>query len=551
MRTTWAVALGLLLSASAQAKAPTASEMTAFAEPLLAEAYAADGPGAAVLVARGDQLLYRGARGMASLELDVPLRPDHVFRIGSVTKQFGGAAVLRLADEGKLSLDDPLSKFLPDYPNGDAISVRQLLNHSSGVKSYTDVEGVMDGPIRRDLDTAALVASFKDLPADFAPGTDWAYNNSGYVLVGAIIEAASGQAWHQYLQQTLLAPLALEQTHYGADNLLIRGMARGYVGADAKAVPAPFLSMTQPHVAGALVSTVDDLWRWSQALHSGKVLTPASYQAMITPEAAAVEAGYGYGLMAGTLRGRPQLSHGGGIFGFSTHLLYVPEQQLSVVVLQNSNGGADPAQIAVKLAAFALGDPYPAAKPIELAEGTLESYEGVYRIDPSSTRELRLVDGTLISQRSGGEPFKLMPIAADTLLFEDGGLTSIRIERTEAGAISGMRLLLNGEGEGQFAARTDEALSTPRQPVSLSREQLQRVLGTYVGAPGQLTITLEGQQLKAQLSGQPAFDLFAESAQRFFLTVVAADLEFAPADGAVTSVTLYQGGAEIPFQRQP
>lgn len=550
MRTYWAVALGLLLSASAQAKAPTASEMTAFAEPLLAEAYTADGPGAAVLVARGDQLLYRGARGMASLELGVPLSPDHVFRIGSVTKQFGGAAVLRLVEEGKLSLDDPLSKFLPDYPNGAAISVRQLLNHTSGVKSYTDIEGVMDGPIRRDLDTAALVASFKDLPADFAPGTGWAYNNSGYVLVGAVIEAASGQAWHQYLEQTLLAPLALEHTRYGADNLLIRGMARGYVGADAQAVPAQFLSMTQPHVAGALVSTVDELWRWNQALHSGKVLTPASYQAMTTPEAAAIEARYGYGLVAGRLRGRPQLSHGGGIFGFSTYLLYVPEQQLSVVVLQNSNGGADPAQIAKKLAAFAIGDPYPAAKPIALAPGTLESYQGVYRIDPSTTRELRLIDGSLISQRSGGEPFKLMPIAADTLLFDDG-LTYIRIERTEAGAISGMRMFQNGEGEGQFAPRTDEALSTPRQPVSLSSEQLQRVLGTYVGAPGQLTISLEGEQLKAQLSGQPAFDLFAESAQRFFLTVVAAELEFAPAEGAVTSVTLHQGGAEMPFQRQP
>src|SRR5690606_5351764 len=140
-------------------------------------------------------------------ELGVALSPDHVFRIGSVTKQFGAAAVLRLVEEGKLGLDDPLSKFLPDYPNGASISVRQLLNHTSGLKSYTGIEGVMEGPIRLDLDTAALVASFKDLPADFPPGTDWAYNDSGYVLVGAVIEAASGQAWHQYLEQALLAPL--------------------------------------------------------------------------------------------------------------------------------------------------------------------------------------------------------------------------------------------------------------------------------------------------------------------------------------------------------
>jgi D-alanyl-D-alanine carboxypeptidase len=147
----------------------------------------------AVLVARGDELLVQTARGMASIELGVALTPEQRFRLGSVTKQFAAALLLRLIDQGKARLDDPLSKFLPDYPNGAAIRLSMLLNHSGGMKSYTGIRGYMHNPIRRDLSTQELIAEFKDQPVDFAPGAAWAYNNSGYVLVGAVIEAITGK----------------------------------------------------------------------------------------------------------------------------------------------------------------------------------------------------------------------------------------------------------------------------------------------------------------------------------------------------------------------
>ena len=191
---------------AALADLPNKTQLSAYAEQMLADAYPADGPGAAVLIARGDEVLYRGARGLASVELKVPLSADHAFRIGSVTKQFAAAGLLKLIDAGKVSLDDRLTKFLPEFPNGANITVRQLLDHTSGVKSYTGIPGVMDGPIRLDLSTAALVATFQDQPVDFAPGAGWAYNNSGYVLVGAVIEAASGKAWHAHLTESILAP---------------------------------------------------------------------------------------------------------------------------------------------------------------------------------------------------------------------------------------------------------------------------------------------------------------------------------------------------------
>jgi D-alanyl-D-alanine carboxypeptidase len=184
---------------------PDASAVARYAQALLDEqGIDPQGPGLTLLVARGDTLLATAARGQASIELGVPLAPSHVMRLGSITKQFSAATLLRLVDEGKASLDDPLSKYLPDYPNGAAITLTQLLNHTSGVKSYTDISGYFNNLVRHDLSTKELVAVFKDLPVDFAPGTRYAYNNSGYVLAGAVVEAITGTPWHEALQTQLL-----------------------------------------------------------------------------------------------------------------------------------------------------------------------------------------------------------------------------------------------------------------------------------------------------------------------------------------------------------
>lgn len=546
------LAFAFTANAAPANKLPTEAEVAAYADKLLADAYPTDGPGAAVLVARGDEVIYRGARGLASVELNVPLSPDHAFRIGSVTKQFAAAGLLKLVDAGKLSLDDPLSKFLPDFPNAAKITVRQLLDHTSGIKSYTDISGVMDGPIRQDLSTKALVASFKDLPADFAPGEKWAYNNSGYVLVGAVIEAASGVSWDAHLNQSVLAPSGLKRTVYGADGALIAGMARGYTVRDGRVAPAAFLSMTQPHAAGALVSTVDELHRWNRSLHGGKLLTAKSYKAMTTPAGKALEANYGFGIAGGTLRGHAQLQHGGGIFGFSSHLAYVPDAELSVVVLQNAdatvNGKGDPQGLASLLGAFALGDPYPEAKPIEVSAETLKAAEGVYRVDAQTTRVLRVVDGKLTSQRTGGAQSALIPTATDAFHYE-GTLTWFKLERDADGKITGMRLYQDGEGEGAVAPLTGEPLPSARASIDVPAEQLQRLVGTYLANGMNMKVFLEGSQLKTQLDGQPAFDLYAQTPSKFFLTVVDATLTFAPESGDVASVTLNQGPAVIEFKR--
>jgi D-alanyl-D-alanine carboxypeptidase len=530
------------------------SEVARYAQQLLNDNYAADGPGAAVLVAHGDEILFRGARGMANIQARTPLTADDMFEIGSITKQFSAAGLLKLVEAGKVSLDDPLSKFVKDYPNGDKITVLELLNHTSGVKDYTEIPGRMDAPIRVDMTTAQLVDSFKHEKPEFAPGQEWRYDNSGYVLVGAVIEAASGLPWHVYLQQTLFTPLGLSHTHYGADPDVIARQAHGYTLSDGKPAAAAQISMTQPHAAGALVSTVDDLLKWNRALHEGKVLKSAMYQRMITPVGKAIPQHYGFGISHATLRGQDMLEHGGGIFGFRTDLLYLPDRQTTVVVLQNSDGDtllkSDPERLAKMLGAFASGNAYPDARPIAVDAAVLKQAEGVYRIDDKNTRVLRIVDGKLTSLRTGGQRSDLIPIANDTFLY-DGSFTFAKLERDGAGKITGMRFFPEGEGEGQVVARSAEPLPVEPSSITLPRAALERVTGDYSGGGMELKVFLDGEKLKAQMGPSPAIDLLARSSHTFFAAAVDATLEFSQGESAAQAVTLHQGTDVIEFKRKP
>lgn len=544
----------LAVPASAARPAP-GGDLSSYAVELLEAAYPdADAPGAAVLVARGDEVLFRGARGMASVELGVPLSADHVFRLGSITKQIAAAGVLKLAEDGKLSLDDPLSKFLPDYPGGEAVSVRMLLDHTSGIRSYTSIPGVMEGPIQRDLDTAELIDTFKDEPQDFAPGDQWRYNNSGYVLVGAVIEQASGQPWYAYLEQALFQPLGMADTGYGNQaQALIPGHVSGYTMGEDGPVRARYLSMTQPHAAGALVSTVDDMLRWNRALHEKGALQPSSHAAMVALDGKAGESDYGLGIAVGELRGQALYEHGGGIFGFSTHLMYLPDSGVTVAVLQNTDAGTagfQPGEMARRLAAFALGEPYPDEVAVEVDPGSLRSAQGVYRIDADSVRVLRVVDGTLTSQRTGGPSFDLVPIAEDDYLYKDS-LSRMKIERDGAGEAVAMLFQVDGDGEFERVARTDEALPAARARMALSTQARGELAGRYAGPGGMsMRVFLEDERIMIQLAGQPAVEVFAESARVLYPTVVEAVLEFAPEEGRAESLVLRQGGAVIPFQRE-
>jgi D-alanyl-D-alanine carboxypeptidase len=467
--------------ATTLAAPPSPAELARHAGDLLMQSYRADAPGAAVLVARGDTVLFRGARGLADVDKRVPLRPDSVFRIGSVTKQLAAAGLLTLVDAGKVKLEDPLSKYVPDYPGGDRITVLQLLNHTSGVKSYTALPGYMDAQVHRDLTTAQMIDVFDDEPPDFAPGSRWAYSNSGYVLVGAVIEAASGQPWYSYLEQALFKPLGMRHTGYGHDPRFVARQVRGHSYEGEKVVPMKALSMTQPHAAGALLSNVDDLLKWNRALHEGRVLKSATYTRMITPVGKAADAGYGFGLFKEKVRTHDVLRHGGAIFGFASALSYLPGPDITVVVLENddADGRFDDARtLSRKLAAMALGDPYPSLRAVPVDAAALREAEGVYRFDAETTRVLRVVGGKLTAQRRSGPRAVLTPIAADDFLYDDG-FNRIKLERDAAGKISGMRFFANGDGDGEVGARTSEPLPAAPVAMKLPRAALERLAGAY------------------------------------------------------------------------
>ena len=526
-----------------------------YADELLERNHRADGPGAGVLVARGDQVLFRAARGEADIDAHVPLRPDALFRIGSMSKQFAAAGLLKLVEAGKVKLDDPLSRYVADFPGGDRISVLQLLNHTSGVKSYTALPGYMDSTIRKDMTTAQLIDTFRREAPDFAPGTSWAYSNSSYVLVGAVIEAASGQPWHAYLEEVLFKPLGMHHTGYGNDPRFAARVIHGYSYDGDKVVPRRPLSMTQPHAAGALVSNVDDLLTWNRALHEGRVLRPATYAQMITPVGKAAErgAGYGFGLFRDSVRTSERIHHGGRIFGFISTLSYLPGPDITVVVLENddSNNGPDPAAtMACELAAMASGEPYPALKAIPVDLSELGAAEGVYRFAVGITRVLRLVDAHLTAQRSPRPRQILTPIASDDYLYPDG-FNRIKLERDAGGRISGMRFLGNGDGVGELGVRTNDSLPAEPVAVQIPRAALERLAGTYANGGLTLKVYLDGEALKAQLPGQPPVSLRATSPTRFEVQEAEASLAFATGDSPAAEVVMRQNGRELVLKRAP
>ncbi len=368
---------------------PGAADVTAHAHGLLDEyGLRDDAPGLAILVARGDEVLYEGARGLASVELNVPLAPSHRFPIASVGKQVVAVGVLDLVAKGKVALDDPLSRFLPDFPNGANIPIFRLLDHTNGVMSYTDAPGFWTTPPPLFVTTAQLVATIASLPPSFAPGEGWAYNNSGYVLAGAVIEAASGMAWHEYLAREVLAPHGIDGIWHPADWRVMPGFVAGHgtddVGRVTRAFPPMFATA---HGAGGMVGDVRSLWRWNRALHGGVMLPADLYRRMTTPEGTAAAPGpdgapspaYGLGITTGRVNGVPTLRHGGSIHGIATVLMWAPDTATTAVALANTD---DPSTmvdaIARRLLAFAAGHPYPSPVAAPVPEGGVAALAGAY-----------------------------------------------------------------------------------------------------------------------------------------------------------------------------
>jgi CubicO group peptidase (beta-lactamase class C family) len=408
---------------------------------LVQETYKPTEPGAAVIVVKDGETIFRKSQGMANLELDMPIEPDMVFRIGSVTKQFTAVAILMLAEQGKLALDDSISTFLPEYPTHDhLITVKHLLTHTSGIKSYTSMSEWP--PLwRKDFTVQELIDFFKFQPMLSAPGKRWAYNNSGYVLLGAILEKISGQSYEAFLQQNIFEPLGMKQSYYDDPSQIIPRRAAGYDKTPDGFANTAFLSMTQPYAAGALASTVDDLVLWDSALYTERLLKQetlkqahSSYQLTNGSSTA-----YGFGWELSEYAGHRFIEHGGGIHGFRARAIRIPDERVFVAVLSN-NGGVSPEPLAFKIAALAMGRPYHEPTPVALEPEVLALYEGVYEINASGAIHITRERDQLFFQYEDNPRMELVPLSPTEFFFKEMSFDRLNLISNDDDAVISLKI---------------------------------------------------------------------------------------------------------------
>lgn len=321
---------------------------------ILAELKDRNGPGGAFMVAKNGKPIYQKAFGKANLELGVDLGPDFVFQLGSMTKQFTAIAILMLEEQGKINTTDALSKYLPDYPNGQNINLHHLLTHTSGIKDFTKMKSIKD-IAQKEMTPKMMVDFFKDEPVDFAPGEKFEYNNSGYVLLGYIIEQASGTTYQDFIEQQIFKKLGMDHSRYATDRQIVAKRAYGYQKKESGYVNKTVINFSVPYASGALMSTLDDLLKWQNGLNSNLLLKPEHTKKAFTKYK--LNNGeifsYGYGWHLRDIKGTATREHGGSVFGFKTMAVYIPSAAIYVVGLTNCDCNS-PTKLVQDIAALVL-----------------------------------------------------------------------------------------------------------------------------------------------------------------------------------------------------
>ncbi|MFI5230838.1 MAG: serine hydrolase domain-containing protein, partial [Gemmatimonadales bacterium] len=338
-------------------------------------------PSVAISVVRGNDTLVMKAWGMADLELSVPATARSVYKIGSVTKQFTSSMVMQLVEQGKVKLDDSIATYLPALPLAwHTVTVRQLLNHTSGIPSYTDIGQRWVRRWGDEMSPDSLVALTANDSMWFAPGTKWRYDNSGYIVLGMLVEKLTGKSWGANVIERFAKPLGLPDTRECLTDPIIPRRVAGYYADSGTWHNAPYLAMSQPYAAGSLCSTIGDLAKWNRALNTGHVVSAGSYTTMTTPAGAAAAVHYGFGIGVDSIAGHAVITHNGGIHGFSSANMWVPSAQLSVTVLSNGND-ALVGTLAKQIVRAALGLPFEQPpKAVALTAADRAKYLGIYAL---------------------------------------------------------------------------------------------------------------------------------------------------------------------------
>jgi CubicO group peptidase (beta-lactamase class C family) len=392
-----------------------ADEMTAYLQACLANRYFMG----SVLVARAGEVLLSAGYGMANLEHDVPNTPQTKFRLGSITKQFTATAILQLQEQGLLEVHHSISTYLPNYPNGEQITIHHLLNHTSGIPNFTELDNFeQTTKIKVTLDD--LIARFSGEPLEFTPGERYCYTNSGYVVLTKIIETVSGRPYADYLQHHILEPLGMVDSGYERQEAILSHRASGYIFSGEVYQNADFVDMSWPSGAGGMYSTIEDLYKWEQGLYTDTVLSASLREMMFTPKVVvrAQEDGkgyyHGYGGIICTHYERKLLYHGGGIDGFSTRIARYPDERISIIVLTNIDAATvtPVVPIANDLAAILFGEPYELPKQrqaIKLDPAIYDAYVGQYELEPGWVMTVTKESSSIFMQCTGQGRVEMFP----------------------------------------------------------------------------------------------------------------------------------------------
>jgi CubicO group peptidase (beta-lactamase class C family) len=356
----------------------------------------------AVLVANGPTILLDRGYGKAVVEWNIPNSPDVKFRIGSMTKQFTAALVLLAQEEGKLSVDDPVRKYLPDSPAAwEKVTIGDLLHHTSGIPNFIFDKRYFEWRMVSRTPTEE-VGLFKDKPLNFSPGTQWEYSNSNYTLLGMILEKVTGRRYVDLLRERILAVLGMKDSGLDDDDLILPERAEGYQPGPKGIVPMRSLSMSVGWSTGSMYSTTGDLLRWQQGLFGGRVISASSLKQMTTPG----KGNYGDGVFVSRKDDLEVIEHGGSIDGFNSYMIYVPARNIAIIVLSNVSGDA-PDKMAGKLLDVTLGKAVTLAKPrvaLPIAKTELSKFVGDYKISAELSLKIAVSDEGLVVQASGQPP---------------------------------------------------------------------------------------------------------------------------------------------------
>ena len=528
------------------------------------------------LVAEQGKVVYKSGIGMANMEWDIENTTDTKHRLGSITKQFTAMLILQLAAEGKLDLHASISEYLPDYPNDHdpQITTHHLLTHTSGIPNYTSFPGFFNEQSRDPYTPDEFIKKFEDKQLDFTPGEKFNYSNSGYFLLGVIIEKVSGNTYELMLREKIFTPLNMNDSGYDDHGEILKNRATGYEKRGQEYVNSNYIDMSIPYAAGSLYATVEDLYLWDQALYTNKLL-PKKYMELYfkpyIPAFGSSSYAYGWGVgmdaIGNTTDSIYTISHGGGINGFNTNISRSPSDK-TLIVLLNNTGGAPLNQMTQSIRGILKGKTYDLPKKsvaydvlgVIQSEGIEAGIAQYHKIKEDDNYDLSEDEMNQIGYQLMGsgkveealQVFKLnidaFPASANT--YDSYAEASMELGKNEQ-AIENYKKSVEMNPSNQHGIDMLKKLGVDTgdliKEVVVSDKILESYVGKYELSPGfVLTVSKEGSQLKTQATGQSMVDIFPKSDTVFYLKVVAAQIEFNLAeDGSVESLTLFQGGQEM------